>query len=258
MKITWSNKRLRTSLPRKLLSLHIVGDTVSTIDRRAKYLLFRMTSGAIMVIHLGMTGKLSLVPAVEPYARHDHLRLHLDNGMDLRFNDARRFGSILVWPPVESLRLETDFSARTGVEPFGGKFTSAYLQAASRAKTQPVKNFIMDAQIIAGIGNIYANEILFAARIHPQTPVCRITEGEWQKIISATRRILKQAIKAGGSTISDFLGASGNPGYFQVNFRVYRRAAEKCRSCGTDIIKTVLGGRATYFCPGCQARKHDP
>jgi len=251
-KIVCGGKRLRTPLPRALLALHILAGRIVAIDRRAKYLLFRMDNGSVLLIHLGMTGKLGLIPSAEPCAVHDHLRLQLDNNMDLRYNDSRRFGSIMVWPPTEARQMENAFSARLGVEPFSRRFNTRYLRERGRSKKQAVKNFLMDARMIAGIGNIYANEILFGAGIHPLSPVNTISDGEWKRIIHSTRRVLTRAIRAGGSTISDFLGSSGNPGYFQLHFMVYDRAGKQCRRCSTPIGKCIVGGRATYFCPTCQ------
>ena len=256
-KISWSNKRLRTATPGKLLLQYIQGERVEIIDRRGKFLLFRMMNKSNMIIHLGMTGKLALLPAGTPRAKHDHLRLLLDNGKELRLNDSRRFGSIAVWPPAESTRLEKLFSAGIGVEPLSDAFHPDYLKQLSVNKKQPVKTFLMDSRKVAGIGNIYANEILFAAGVHPMTPVNRITRLGWEKIVVSTGKILRQAIQCGGSSISDFLGTSGNPGYFQVRFKVYNRSGENCRHCGIPIHKSVIGGRATYFCPQCQAKKND-
>ena len=253
-KITWSNKRLRIPIPRKFLVRYIEGNRISTIDRRAKFLLFRMTNGSTMVIHLGMTGKIGLLSVGLPRARHDHLRLLLDSKKELRFNDSRRFGSIVVWPPAESAQLEKIFSQNIGVEPLGDDFQADYLLELGQRRTQPVKNFLMDSRKVAGIGNIYANEILFDAGIHPRTPVNRIQRQAWEKIVNSTRKILQEAIQAGGSTISDFLGANGNPGYFQVRFKVYGRGGEKCRRCTKTIRRTIIGGRATFFCSHCQKR----
>lgn len=255
-KIVCGSKRLRTDLPCSLLSLHVLDGRFAAIDRRAKYLLFRLDSGSVLLIHLGMTGKLSLISTLEPSACHDHLRLQLDNGMDLRFNDSRRFGSIMVWPATEARQLEKAFSDRIGVEPFSPGLNTRHLRQRSRSKKQAVKNFLMDSRMIAGIGNIYANEILFAAAIHPLTPVHTIGPDEWKRIIRSTRRILTRAIRAGGSTISDFLGTGGNPGYFQLHFMVYGRAGKQCRRCGSHIGKCVVGGRATYFCPSCQPARN--
>jgi len=254
-KISSSGKRLRSPVPRKLLSEHVLGKTIVTIDRRAKYLLFRMQGGSTMVIHLGMTGKLGLIASQVPPAPHDHLRLLLDDNMELRFNDSRRFGCINVWAPPEAQTLEAEFSARMGVEPFSRKFNASYLQQQSRSRKTGVKNLLMDGRIVAGIGNIYANEILFAASIHPLAPVDSVTPAKWRDIISSTRVIFKQAIHSGGSTISDFLGSSGNPGYFQLQFKVYRRGGEQCKRCAETVIKTVIAGRATFYCPHCQPIK---
>ncbi|MHB8808796.1 MAG: bifunctional DNA-formamidopyrimidine glycosylase/DNA-(apurinic or apyrimidinic site) lyase [Desulfobulbaceae bacterium] len=252
-KIARSSKQLRADVSRQFLNLHLLGATVRTIDRRAKYLLFRLTSGATLVIHLGMSGKLSLVHATAPRARHDHLRLSLDTGMELRFNDARRFGSVLLWPAAEAKQLEATFGAQLGLEPLGPDLNADYLLARGRSRTQAVKTLLMDSRVVAGIGNIYANEILFAAGIHPLTPAHRVSRAQWAKVVTASRRILKAAIRAGGSTIADFLGASGQPGYFQLQFAVYKRQGQRCRKCRQTIVRKTVAGRATYFCPGCQS-----
>jgi formamidopyrimidine-DNA glycosylase len=254
VKITSSSKRLRAPIPRNMLAHHIKGNKITSIDRRAKYLLFRITGGSTMVLHLGMAGKLSYISASEPPAKHDHLRVLLDNTMEGRFNDSRRFGTILVWPPDKAKMCEKNFSDRIGVEPLSNGFSVAYLIEKSRNKRLPIKNFLMDSRIIAGIGNIYANEILFEAALNPETPAGELATGNWQAIIQSTKRILKKAIKSGGSSISDFLTTSGNPGYFQVHFKVYNRGGEKCLHCPSSVAKIVLGGRATYFCPACQPR----
>lgn len=252
IKVICSTKQLRLPIPKKLLLEHLQGKKITTIDRRAKYLLFRIAGGSTLVLHLGMSGKLSYISAEEPLAKHDHLRLLFENAMELRFNDSRRFGSIFLWPPDTAEQAEKVFAEHLGVEPLEKKFNTAYLVQKSRNKKLPVKNFLMDSRIIAGIGNIYANEILFAAGVHPRTPVGSVTSDQWKKIIQVTGKILKQAIRSGGSSISDFLGTSGNPGYFQFNFKVYNRKGEQCHHCRSPIEKLVLGGRATYFCPTCQ------
>ncbi len=250
--VRWSNKRLRAPMPRKFLDLYIRGGRVAAIDRRAKYLLLRMTSQGVLLVHLGMTGNLGLFPAATPRARHDHLCLLLDNGLELRFNDARRFGAIYVWPPLQAAALENEFSARLGPEPFSDEFNAGRLWRRAQGKKQAVKNFLMDSRMVAGIGNIYASEILFAAGIHPQTPVGMLKKAAWRNVAASCRAVLSRAIEAGGSTISDFLGADGEPGYFQLQFQVYNRAGAGCKQCGQEVKKTVLGGRATYFCPVCQ------
>ncbi len=252
--ITWSHHRLRTEIPRQLLLEHITGQRILTIDRRAKYLLFRMANKAILLIHLGMTGKLSLTQRETVTHKHDHLVLQLDNTMELRLNDSRRFGSIAVWPATHAAARECEFSTKEGIEPFDSNFAPDALFELARKRHVPVKSFLMNGRIIAGIGNIYANEILFAARVHPLTPANRLPIEAWQKIITQSRGILLQAIEAGGSTISDFLGTSGHPGHFQLQLKVYSRAGLPCPRCSRPITKTVLAGRATYWCPLCQKR----
>ncbi|MBV5316475.1 MAG: bifunctional DNA-formamidopyrimidine glycosylase/DNA-(apurinic or apyrimidinic site) lyase [Desulfobulbaceae bacterium] len=250
--ITWSVHRLRTEIPHRLLEEQIARQQIRTIDRRAKYLLLRMASDATLVIHLGMTGKLGLMPQETGRHKHDHLLLLLDNGLELRFNDSRRFGTIAVWPAEHVIACEQAFSEKEGLEPFGDEFTPENLLRLARNRQAPVKSLLMNARLIAGIGNIYANELLFAARIHPLTPAGQLSALQWQRIIAEARQVLQTAIEAGGSTISDFLGASGHPGYFQLQFKVYGRKDLPCLMCGHHLVKTTLAGRATYYCPSCQ------
>lgn len=247
---------LRRPIPTHLLTRHIQGQTFLTIDRRAKYLLLRMTGGATLVIHLGMTGKLSVVPKSTTLHKHDHLRLSLNSDRELRLNDSRRFGTVMVWPAAEAVASEGLFFAQTGIEPFDPGFTSDHLYTLACRRKLPVKSLLMNSRLIAGIGNIYANEILFAARIHPATPAQFLNRQDWQRIIVATQRILQEAIEAGGSTIGDFLNASGHPGYFQFHFAVYRQEGSACSVCAQPIVKMTLAGRATYFCPACQPLQH--
>ena len=250
--IWWSGKRLRTTMPTQLLQSSIKQQVITTIDRRAKYLLFRMRNSAVLVIHLGMTGKLSLLEKDIPKAKHDHLALLLNNGKEIRFNDSRRFGSVTVWPPDGAEEMERFFSAKEGIEPLGDQFTPQSLFALASNKKLAVKPFLMNSKYVAGIGNIYANETLFKAGIHPTTPAQHITKQQWGKIVEAAKSTLKQAIEAGGTTISDFLGSSGQPGYFQLQLNVYGKKNVPCPQCKTPVIKTELAGRATFFCPQCQ------
>ena len=244
--------RLRAPLPAALLRTHIAGQRITTIDRRAKYLLFRMASGAVLVAHLGMTGKFGVMAADAPTHKHDHLVLVLDNGVEVRYNDSRRFGSIVVWPAARAAELEAEFSAREGIEPFGPQFTGRTLHRLAAGRSAPVKAFIMNSRLVAGIGNIYANEMLFAARIAPEMPAGALTLRQWNRLARDGVDILARAIEAGGSTVADFLSASGHPGYFQLQHSVYGRDGEPCRRCGRSVVRNVLGGRATYRCPRCQ------
>ena len=244
--------RLRAPLPAALLRTHIAGQRITTIDRRAKYLLFRMASGAVLVAHLGMTGKFGVMAADAPTHKHDHLVLVLYNGVEVRYNDSRRFGSIVVWPAARAAELEAEFSAREGIEPFGPQFTGRTLHRLAAGRSAPVKALLMNSRLVAGIGNIYANEMLFAARIDPETPAGALTLRQWNRLVRAGRDILGRAIEAGGSTVADFLSASGHPGYFQLQHSVYGRDGQPCRRCGRSVVRNVLAGRATYRCPRCQ------
>jgi formamidopyrimidine-DNA glycosylase len=250
--VRWSNKRLREPVPRKLLRQCITDNTIRTVDRRAKYLLIRMDDKSVLVVHLGMTGKLGMFDKDTPRAVHDHLCLLLDNNLELRFNDARRFGSIVVWPPEEATEREKIFNEGKGIEPFSTDFTGKNLFRLARRRRVPVKSFLMDSRLIAGIGNIYANETLFAAGIHPETPVNQLTGEQWQRIADRCRTILNQAIQAGGSTISDFIGSSGRPGYFQLKLAVYGKKNQPCPRCGTTLHTKKISGRASFFCSKCQ------
>jgi formamidopyrimidine-DNA glycosylase len=250
--VSCSAHRLRRDIPRRLLKAHVQGQEIRTVDRRAKYLLIRMASGAVLLVHLGMTGKFSLLNKQVPRHRHDHLILGLENDWEVRLNDSRRFGSIDVWPEATATEQEDRFSRGEGIEPLGEAFTPAILHMLAKGRRIPVKSLLMHAKIIAGIGNIYANETLFAARIHPQRPANQVTLEEWQRIVAAGQSILHQAIDAGGSSIADFLGAGGHPGYFQLQFQVYGRKDQACTCCGAPISKIAISGRATYLCPHCQ------
>ena len=250
--VFWSGKRLRLPMPVTVLEEEIRGGTVASLDRRAKYLLVRMEQGSVLVLHLGMTGKLGIFPQSSARKTHDHLCLSLANGFELRFNDARRFGSVMVWPKERAAHLEEEFSRSQGIEPFGPDFTAENLLRLAEGRRQPVKLLLMDAKIISGIGNIYANETLFAAGIHPQTPAGSLNAAQWRCVADCAVAILHRAIAAGGSTISDFLGSSGQPGHFQLQLAVYGRQNQPCPSCGEKICKTLLGGRASFFCPQCQ------
>lgn len=250
--ISCSGKSLRLPIPERFLRQCICDNVITAIDRRAKYLLIRMLDRSVLVIHLGMTGKLGIFPRAAKKAKHDHLCLRLDSGMELRFNDTRRFGSIMVWPTDKAEILEQDFEDKQGIEPFGSDFTSGALVQLGKRSKQPIKSFLMDTRRISGIGNIYANEILFAAGVHPLTKANNLSEQRWRRITKCTVEILNKAVAAGGSTISDFLGASGQPGYFQLQLAVYGKKDAPCPRCGRHIKKERISGRATFFCSHCQ------
>jgi len=248
--VAWSGKELREPVDRDGLRRQLVGWRFTGVARRAKYLLLATDHGALLVIHLGMSGRLGLFAAAAPCHRHDHLRFLLDNGLEMRFNDARRFGSVQLFS-AQALAACDPF-AGLGPEPLGKTFTTAYLVARGAGRRLPVKSFLMDSRVVVGIGNIYASEILFAAAVHPLTPAGRLDRDQWQRVARAARTVLRRAIKAGGTTIADYVNAGGKPGYFQLQLAVYGRGGAPCRRCRRPIERTVLSGRATYFCPSCQ------
>jgi len=244
------NRKLRLPVPRKDLKRFIQGARIQTVARRAKFLLITMDNGATLIIHLGMTGRLGIFPADSPRSKHDHLRLMLDNNMQLRFNDIRRFGSIQIMPPGGDLN--GTMLAEIGPEPLGKKFTPEYLHRIAAGKNRPLKNFLMDSRVVAGIGNIYACEILFHAGLNPLKKISRLTKKEWGNIVTSSRYVLRKAIKCGGTTISDFVNASGKRGYFQLELQTYGRQGQPCSCCATSIAKKTMAGRSTFFCPKCQ------
>ena len=249
-RVVLSNRRLRLPVPRAKLKGWVQGSRVESVDRRAKYLLAKMNSGAVLVLHLGMTGRLAFFTNGTPRSPHDHLRLLLDNGLELRFNDVRRFGSVQVLAPGDED--SPQIFAGLGVEPLGPNFSTPYLMKSALRRTKPIKNFLMDAGVVVGIGNIYANEILFVAGIKPMRAVGALGRAAWDRVVEATRQVLERAIACGGTTISDYVNSSGEKGHFQCELKVYGRSGERCQSCGGEISRIVLAGRASFFCPSCQ------
>ena len=249
-RIATSGKALRVPGDGPAFRRKLEGHCITGVARRAKYLLFSFEHGVLLVIHLGMTGRLGLFPVAAPHARHDHLRFLLDNGFEMRFNDTRRFGSVQCFSADELA--SRDLFADLGPEPLSEDFSAAYLADRARGRRLPVKSFLMDNRVVVGLGNIYANEILFAAAIHPLTPAGALDRRQWRAVVKAIRTVLARAIKAGGTTIADFVNASGRPGYFQLELAVYGREGAPCRNCRHSIERTVLAGRATYLCPSCQ------
>ncbi len=246
--ISCGNKELRLPIPREKLAEQVVGCVVSKIQRRAKYLLFDLDNNCCLVIHLGMTGRLGVFPEYAPEALHDHICFQLDDGLEMRFNDTRRFGFVLVQDGTE----EFDPFAQLGPEPFWDDFSAEYLHEKAGKRLQPIKNFIMDSHVVVGIGNIYANEILFYAGLLPTTPIGSVGRKKYGELVEITRRVLAKAIRSGGTTISDYVNASGKAGYFQLELAVYGRYGQPCSGCGTLIEKIMIGGRSTFFCSECQ------
>jgi formamidopyrimidine-DNA glycosylase len=250
--IQCSGKKLRYPVPMETMQQVMVNQKITSVERRAKFLQLGLENGEMLIIHLGMTGNLGIFPPTSPRAKHDHVLWLLDNGTELRYNDIRRFGSIQLLAAHEVADREETIFKTTGPEPFSDDFTAEYLQNLAKGKSLAVKLFIMTNQTVVGIGNIYANESLFSAGIRPARKAQEITRKEWERLVVEIQKVLTHAIECGGSSISDFLNASQEKGYFQINFKVYGRAGMPCTRCSTQIEKQKLGGRASYSCPKCQ------
>lgn len=238
--------RLRWPVPPELSALE--HQTVTAVTRRGKYLLLHTAAGTALV-HLGMSGSLRLVSPGTPRKLHDHVEISLDSGWILRLHDPRRFGCLLWFttPPDEHPLL-----ASLGPEPLEDGFDGNHLFQQSRGRTAPVKHFIMDSHVVVGVGNIYANEALFRAGIHPLRAAGRISATRYDRLADEIRAILAYAIQRGGTTLRDFVNSQGEPGYFQLELDAYGRGGEPCHRCRTTMKEVRLGGRSTVFCPRCQ------
>ena len=241
------NRNLRWPVPRGLSS-KLAGHKIKTVKRRAKYLLLGTDLGTI-IIHLGMSGSLRVVPEGSRADKHDHVDILLGNKKILRLRDPRRFGCVLFTeqPPAEHKLL-----IKLGPEPLSNEFDGDYLYKLSRKRKVAVKIFIMNSQAVVGVGNIYASEALFLAGILPRKLAGKLTRVECNKLASAIKRVLKSAIKAGGTSLRDFTRSDGNPGYFAQSLKVYDRKGEPCRKCGNPVKSKVIGQRSTYYCTHCQ------
>ena len=226
----------------------VAGQRVSGVRRRAKYLLIDLERGSLL-LHLGMSGSLRVMPGDTPRLTHDHVDLLLDSGQTLRFNDPRRFGS-LHWltedPALHPLLRDL------APEPLGDGFDAAYLHRVTRGRRVAIKQLVMNSQLVVGVGNIYASEALFRAGVRPGRAARSLTRDECARLVKAIRAVLAMAIRFGGTTLRDYVGADGRPGYFRRKLYVYERGGEPCRRCGTPIRQLVQGQRSTYYCPSCQ------
>ena len=240
------NRRLRWPVS-KAVDRNLLGETVTGVDRRAKYLLIENANGAA-ILHLGMSGSVSIVDRGTPAGVHDHVDIEFDSGKTLRFRDPRRFGS-LHWSrsPLQHKLLKS-----LGPEPLGDELTGRYLWQKSRGRRVSVKQFIMNAQIVVGVGNIYASEALYHARINPRRAAGRIALQRYERLADAVKQVLADAIRAGGTTLRDFYGGDGEAGYFQQQLEAYGRDGEPCRLCNSPIAAIVQGQRSTYYCKQCQ------
>ncbi len=238
--------RLRWPVPEEL-PVRLAGQRIDSVERRAKYLLFTTAAGRLMV-HLGMSGSLRVVDQSEPPAYHDHLDIVLDDGRALRYNDPRRFGSCLWLEPGEQHML----LAGLGPEPLGDEFDGDLLYRRSRGSKRAVKQLIMDGKVVVGVGNIYANEALFLAGIRPDRAAGRISRERYRRLADHIKQVLTSAIEQGGTTLRDFVGGDGKPGYFAQRLYVYGRENKPCKRCGKILKKSTLGQRTTVYCVACQ------
>lgn len=242
--------RLRHLVDTHALQTQVVGCTISGVDRRAKYLLMRLHPVPVLVFHLGMTGRLWVGPPSTQDALHDHLIFQLGPDLELRFHDTRRFGMCFVTtqdalPRHPRLR-------HLGPEPLSADFSGAYLHARARGLQKPVKNFLMDAAVVVGVGNIYASESLFLAGLRPTRPVGRLRREHWERLCAAIQQVLQAAIDNHGTTLSDYVDSEGQQGHFQNQLMVYGRAGEPCHRDHRRIQRIVQAGRSSFYCPGCQ------
>ncbi|CAH0220479.1 Formamidopyrimidine-DNA glycosylase [Pseudomonas sp. Bi70] len=239
-------RRLRWPIPEDL-DVRLSGQRIEAVERRAKYLLIKAEVGTL-ISHLGMSGNLRLIEAGLPAAKHEHVDIELESGLALRYTDPRRFGAML-W---SELPLEHELLVRLGPEPLTELFDGERLYQLSRGKAVAVKPFIMDNAVVVGVGNIYATEALFAAGIDPRRAAGTVSRARYVRLAQEIKRVLAHAIERGGTTLRDFIGGDGQPGYFQQELFAYGRGGQLCKVCGSTLREVKLGQRASVYCPKCQ------
>jgi formamidopyrimidine-DNA glycosylase len=237
--------RLRWPVSPELAQM-ATGQRVHTVSRRAKYLIVHLERGAFM-IHLGMSGSLRILPVDAALQKHDHIDWVLDSGQLLRYRDPRRFGSVFWLPDLSHPLLDS-----LGPEPLSEAFSAKYLYETSRGKQRSIKGLIMDAKIVVGVGNIYANEALYRSGIRPTVLAGKISLSRYLRLVDAIKAVLAKAIDAGGTSLRDFLREDGTPGYFRHELKVYGREGEPCDACGSRLKGLKITGRATVYCAACQ------
>lgn len=246
-RVSVRESRLRWPVPEQLAS-RLRGQTITAVDRRGKYLLFRTAAGSALM-HLGMSGSLRVVAPAAPFSRHDHIDIQMDSGVCLRYHDPRRFGCLLWLPSGDAIHpLLQDL----GPEPLSTEFDGQLLYRRSRGRKAPVKSFIMDATVVVGVGNIYANEALFLSGIRPGRAAGRISGPRYERLADTIKQVLTSAINQGGTTLRDFVGGDGKPGYFAQQLNVYGRAGQPCKACGLPLRELRLGQRSSVYCVTCQ------
>ncbi|WP_419209064.1 bifunctional DNA-formamidopyrimidine glycosylase/DNA-(apurinic or apyrimidinic site) lyase [Photobacterium leiognathi subsp. mandapamensis] len=239
------NPRLRWPIPEAIKAIE--GQVIRGVTRRAKYLLLETDAG-YAIVHLGMSGSLRVLPVGTPVEKHDHVDLVLTSGEVLRYNDPRRFGAWL-W---EVKGVTHPVLEKMGPEPLSDEFNVEYLYEKAQGKRTAIKQFIMDNHVVVGVGNIYANESLFAAGIHPKRAAGKSSLARMTKLVAEIKSVLAFAIQQGGTTLKDFKNADGKPGYFAQELQVYGKAGKPCPKCGKPLSEVKIGQRATVFCVDCQ------
>ncbi len=246
-KIKIHNPSLRWKIPEHL-PIRYENCTICSVHRRAKYILLHLDTGSTIILHLGMSGSLTIINKETPLAKHDHFEIIMHDGVHLRLNDPRRFGCVLDSENYNTHKLIKNL----GPEPLDKNFSGKYLKTKSQNRTKAIKNFIMDGNIVVGVGNIYASEALFLAKIHPQIPAGKISLKRYERLVNSIQLVLSKAISAGGTTLKDFVNADGKPGYFTQQLNVYGRKGQECTSCKTLISHVIIGQRSTFYCKSCQ------
>ncbi|MCP4984593.1 MAG: bifunctional DNA-formamidopyrimidine glycosylase/DNA-(apurinic or apyrimidinic site) lyase [Colwellia sp.] len=240
------NSQLRWPIPEAVRA--VIGLPVLSVDRRAKYLLIRFSTGTLL-LHLGMSGTIRIIDKDTPVAKHDHFDLVFQHGKALRLNDSRRFGAVLWLANDED---ELNLLTKLGPEPLGDDFSHGYLFNKAKNRKVPIKTFLMNNHIVVGVGNIYANEALFQAEILPTTKAGDIDEQRFNRLTDIIKQVLSAAIEQGGTTLKDFTQADGRPGYFKQSLMVYGRAGLPCVKCQTTLNEIRQSNRSSVFCPNCQ------
>ncbi len=261
--VTIRHRMLRWPIPQQLID-SLPNQKLLTLKRRAKYILCEFSTetlsdkiisnqnaGGVLLLHLGMSGRICLLDANYPPEKHDHFDIEFHDGQVLRLRDPRRFGAVL-W--IDNKNNDHVLLNSLGPEPLEDDFNAKYLHKTLTTKSLAIKNAIMDGHVVVGVGNIYASESLFRASIHPETPAKKLSLAKCDRLVKEIKSTLNDALEAGGSSLRDFFGTDGNPGYFQQAYFVYSRTGEPCKVCSNPIKCIRLGQRSTFYCEQCQKR----
>ena len=250
-KLHLRERRMRWPVEDTVLALE--GKTITSVRRRAKYILIESSAGTL-ILHLGMSGSLRICPQETELRKHDHFIAQLDSGshLEMRLHDPRRFGAVL-WHDQSDGDIQLHpLLKNLGPEPLSDAFTPASLIESSRGRKTSIKQHVMNNHVVVGAGNIYACEALFRSGIHPTRQAGKVSAARLEKLTENIRAVLTEAIKQGGTTLRDFVNEQGNPGYFKQRLNVYGREGEPCRDCGSTIKRIVISNRSTFYCPKCQ------